>query len=216
MENMWYLDIRIQTFFVFMCGMVGLFKINRLLPFEKLILFIVWQNFFVDLYATYLANQKTSTAWLYNINLVVQHTLTLLIYSVLSKKEYKLMFYIFMFMLLISCIVNMFFFQQKNFNDYTITVSLLFIAISSYFIIRDFITTKDDPLSLLLFWFALGNFFYPVIAINILSSVNLLTKTEISLARMLFNVNYFGYIVWSVLITTGLLWNSKKTKLSLL
>lgn len=216
MENMWYLDIRIQTFFVFMCGMVGLFKINRLLPFEKLILFIVWQNFFVDLYATYLAEQKISTAWIYNINLVLQHTLTLFIYSALSKKKYKLIFYIFMFLLLTSCTINILFFQQKNFNDYTITVSLLFIAVSSYFIIRDYITTKDDPLALILFWFALGNFFYPVIAINILSSVNILTKAEISIARKLFSVNYFGYIVWSVLITTGLLWNSKKIKSSLL
>lgn len=215
MENMWYLDIRIQTFFTLMCGIVGLFKINRLLPFEKLILFIVWQNFFVDLYATYLAYNKIPNGWLFNIHLLVQHTLTLIIYAALFKARYKLMFYTFMFMLLASSTLNMFFFQQKNFNNYTITVSLFFIAISSYFIIRDYITTKDDPLAMVLFWFALGNFFYPVIVINILSSVNLLTEAEISLARMLFNINYFGYIVWSVLITTGLLWNSKKTKLSL-
>lgn len=216
MEIPWYLDIRIQTFFTLMCGIVGLFKINRLLPFEKIILFIVWQNFFVDLYATYLAHNKIPNAWLFNINLVVQHTLTLIIYSNSSKKIYRPMFYIFMFLLVSSCVINILFFQQNNFNNYTITVSLFFIAVSSYFIIREYITSKDEPLELIFFWFAIGNFFYPIIAINILSSVSILTEENISLARKLFYINYFGYIVWSVLIATGFLWNSKKIKSPLL
>lgn len=214
METPWYLDIRIQTYFTLMCGIVGLFKINRLLPFEKLILFIVWQNFFVDLYATYLTNQKIHTASLYNINLLVQHLLTLYIYS--RGTTGKLIIYLTGFIILVGSFINMSLFQKYSFNSYSIIPSLTLVAIFSYFILRKQITSEKSPHLSLFFWFALSNLFYATISVNTLSSTNYALEIDVELALTLLNINYFAYIIWSVLITIGLLWDPKNTKLSLL
>lgn len=213
MEIPWYLDIRIQTFFTLMCGIVGLFKINRLLPFEKIILFIVWQNFFVDLYATYLANQKTPTASLYNINLLVQHLLTLYIYSRCTTN--KAIIYLTGLIIFVGSFINMLFFQKGLFNTYSVFPSLIFISVFSYFILRKQITAEGTPYLGPFFWFALANLFYATISVNILSSINLALEIDIEVARTLFNINYISYIIWDVLIMLGFLWGSKKTKLSL-
>lgn len=213
MKNMWYLDIRIQTFFTLMCGIVGLFKINRLLPFEKLILFIVWQNFFVDLYATYLAYNKIPNALLFNIHLLVQHPITLYIYT--KTLTNKWLIYLTGFIILVGNIINISFFQKCSFNSYSIIPSLTFVAIFSYFILRKQITTEKNPHLGLFFWFALSNLFYATISVNILSSTSYANEIDKELAMTLFNINYISYIIWDVLIMLGFLWGSKKTKLSL-
>lgn len=215
METIWPLDIRIQTYFTLLCGIVGLFKINRLLPFEKLILFIVWQNFFVDLYATYLAVQKTPNGWLFNIHLLVQHLLTLYIYSKTSTN--KTVVYFTGVLILAGSVINMSFYQKDSFNTYSIIPSFILIAVISYYILRTQIIIKNDFTINALFGFILANIIYSAISINVLSTIPIITKAEFEeVAFPLFTINYFAYIIWSVLISIGFLWNSKKTKLSLL
>lgn len=208
---MTFLNLHIQSIIVLLVGLVGLFKLSQLNFSGKLILVLVWQNFFVDLYATYLADSGFYNIWVYNIHLPIQYSLTLFIYSTLFEKKKRSIIYLIIPIVILFAMLNGLFIQQNLFNTYTIFLSGTFIAIISYLLLRDYVVEESNLFSNLSFWFIAANFIYFIISINTLNSMPLAVEVSSETAKKLLAINYFAYILWSILIGTGFICLKKTT-----
>ena len=179
----------------------------------RLILLIVVLNVVCDLYATYLAEQDKSTAFIYNIlNPIEQSFAVLILSTTYPQQSISILLKSIGVLLPISAIINIVFFQGfEKYNGYTLITGGLVVAIISYIKTREYITIDKINLNNELLWFTIASFIYYITTGPVLSVIPVTNEISYSLSDNLLYINDVAYILWSTLITIGFICSRKKT-----
>jgi hypothetical protein len=70
-----------------------------------------------------------------------------------------------------------------------------------------FTISRLKPWLSVIFWFSFANVIYYTLMTSTISSLPLAIEVSDSFARSIKAINDIGYILWSILISIGILWN---------
>ncbi|SHM76948.1 hypothetical protein SAMN05216524_103345 [Mucilaginibacter sp. OK098] len=184
-KNGWALPYRLFSIFLMVTMLVELFAIS-------------WK---LSLHETAYWSYSQSNLWIYNIYLGPQYLFYFLFYSMaldskwLSKVRYPVLISYALF-----GVVNMFFIQSMaQLNTFTIVSGSALVLLGSLSYFAQEINRKE-PLPVTkqpLFWIALGGFLFHTVSLPYFISINYLSRTNLPLAIVLFNIllalNIFMY-----------------------
>jgi hypothetical protein len=201
-------QLSLQAYFCVTAGIIGLVFLNRLHSFEKLIVLNVWINISADIIASAFVIKGMTSEMIYNISAPIEQLVTLFIYNN-GVNTLKLRNIHFGTMCLIFLLSLSNYFLMKNpyeFHSYTIIFSGLTVAIFSCLQLQ-FTISRLKPWLSVIFWFSFANVIYYTLMTSTISSLPLAIEVSDSFARSIKAINDIGYILWSILISIGILWN---------
>lgn len=89
-------------------------------------------------------------------------------------------------------------------------ISGFVISILSYLYMRQFILHRSNPFTSL-FWFSFANLLEYTLMVSSISASFAAVTIDQKFAQQIFIGNDIAYILWSCIITFGIIWNQKKT-----
>lgn len=172
---------------------------------------IVWINILVDILAKILAIKESSSEMLYNISAPIEQMLTIFIYSKgVNSMRIRNIHLLTISLIFLSSLSNYWFVRNPyGFHSYTIVFSGIAVATFSYWQLK-FAINHEDPWRSVIFWFSLANLIYYFIMATIIVSLPLANEISNDFAASIKAINDTTYIIWSILISIGFIWNKTK------
>ncbi len=213
--KMWYEKILFSTYFVLGAILVGVTLLPRLSLFAKLILFLLFANAAVDIYATYSATVlDKKTTGLYSIYTAIEFAFIVYIYSKTKlNNKHKPIIYLSIITVLVFSIINLKFIQgAETFNTYTFVLGGFLVSIFSYQKIRNAISNDILNATDILVWFSVANIIFYLGALPVLLSAPIFEdRTLKDLGNSLFIIKDVSYSFWSAIIAIGFICQKKKS-----
>jgi hypothetical protein len=185
--------------------------LKKLYGSEKLIVAIIWINVVADLLGSIMAIKYSFNEMVFNISAPIEQVLTLFVYSKAGETRRLVNVHKISITLIILLSLSNYFIIQNpyGFHYYTFIFSGITVAVFSYTQLK-FTIQQNVPWRSVLLWFSGANLIYYSLMVSSVSTMPLAYDISKDLAISIKTVNDVGYIIWSALISVGILWNKKK------
>jgi hypothetical protein len=203
--------LTINSYVCLTAGILGLYFSIKLYSYEKLIVGIIWINVVADLIGSIMAIKFSFNEVVFNVSAPIEQVLTLYVYSKGDKKKSVVYIHrISMVLIIILLLSNYVIIKNPyGFHYYTFIISGIIVAVFSYWQLKSLIQ-QSHPWRSVILWFSGANLIYYSSMVSSVSSMPLANDISRNLAMSIKTINDVGYIIWSLLIAIGILWNKKK------
>ncbi len=199
------------TPFCLAAAVMGLIVFKRMSQPVRLIIVLIWIAAIGELAANWMNNRFNDNNLAYNLTTPIKHLFTLFIYIKLTdNKRLKFLSYFFISVIIVL-VINIFTkTDYREFNTSTYLISGILLTLMSYLLLRKLIQHESNLFNTTSAFVCANLLYYPLMIASI-GSQPLASKVSNELASSILHINYVAYIIWSIIITTGLSWNLKRT-----
>lgn len=204
-------EVRFPTWICIISGLAYLGYVRKLDPLQLGVLILIWINISADVLSNYLVQKGVYTNGLYKVSTLLEQGFTLFIYMMFCETRTAKWVHAGLLTLIVSLFIVGLYAVPFNevFTFETFITGGLIIAATSYFAIRRWVVHAKPMHSFL--WFAFANMFYYTLMVSSASAQPIAWQVSKEFAARIKYINDAGYIAWSLILLTGLIWSIRKT-----